>query len=259
MLQVCVWGGVLLSYIANYSRSHLPRFLPLPSSNHLVVVIVPQDNMQTVEVGRTVELVPMDVVQESHNLETDTPKDTEWPMSEPDIIAHQTNSNDFSWQLKDKENANTANCLAYSLEKEGITNPQWITQSRNVNGRPFFDVGLDGTGQIVAVANGGLDRENCYFYDKSSSTQIYGSNGWNLNQHKIFHYDDSFGDRAEKSQGHGTYVSSIIAGKRSSDGTNEDVGHADDAAPGSQLAFYDIANGYTGIADPGVDCLLKPL
>ena len=109
------------------------------------------------------------------------------------------------------------------------------------------------------MADGGLDQDNCYFHDSSSSTSIYGSDGWNLDQRKIVHYDDSFGDRAEKSQGHGTYVSSIIAGKRSSDGQNENAGHADGTAPGSQLAFFDMANGYTGIADPGVDRLLKSL
>ena len=75
-----------------------------------------------------------------------------------------------------------------------------------------------------------------------------------MNQRKIVHYDDSFGDRVEKSQGHGTCVSSILAGKRNCNGQNEDAGHADGTAPRSQLVFFDS---YSGIADPGVGRLLK--
>ena len=44
---------------------------------------------------------------------------------------------------------------------------QWITQSRTNNSRPFFDVGLDGTGQIISLADTGIDTDNCYFWDES--------------------------------------------------------------------------------------------
>ena len=80
-----------------------------------------------------------------------------------------------------------------------------------------------------------------------------------MNQRKIFHYNDSFGDHLERSHGHCTYASSIISGKQSSDGRNEDAGHADDTALASQLTFYGMANGYTGITNPSVDRLLKSL
>ncbi len=172
---------------------------------------------------------------------------------DPDLVAHQDNfrSNDLTFLPGSLGGAST--------KKEGVTNPQWITQSGVVGSRPFFDVGLDGAGQVVAVADGGLDRDNCYFRDASPSERIFGEDGWDFGQRKVVHYDDSFGDRVEKGQGHGTYVSSIIAGKKSSDGTNEEVGHADGTAPGSSLAFFDMADGYDSIADPGVDRLLKSL
>ena len=44
--------------------------------------------------------------------------------------------------------------IAQKLELASITgktNPQWITQSGKINRRPFFDSGLDGSGQVVAV------------------------------------------------------------------------------------------------------------
>ncbi len=57
----------------------------------------------------------------------------------------------------------------------------------------------------------------------------------------------------EKGQGHVTYVRSIIAGKKSSDGTNEEFGYADGNAPVSSLALFNMVNGYNSIANPGVD------
>lgn len=42
---------------------------------------------------------------------------------------------------------------------------QWVSQSRQQEWRPFFDVGLDGTGQVIGVSDTGLDTDNCYFWD----------------------------------------------------------------------------------------------
>ena len=142
---------------------------------------------------------------------------------------------------------------------EGKTNPQWITQSNVRNFRPFFDEGLDGMGQVVAVADGGLDVDNCYLAD-SSVTSIYGPDRWNLNHRKVVHYDDSFGDRLEREAGHGTYVSGIISGRRSEGrDNNESAGHADGTAPGSKLAFFDMEKGSRGIDDPGMERIIESM
>ena len=94
--------------------------------------------------------------------------------------------------------------------------------------------------------DGGLNTNNCYLRDSSSSNLIYGrdANGWDFSQRKVIHYADTFGDRSEESMGHGTYVSSIVDGRKSTDGINEVAGHADGTAPGSQLAFFDMDEGY---------------
>ena len=42
---------------------------------------------------------------------------------------------------------------------------QWVIQSGHESSEPFFDVGLNGTGQIVAVSDTGIDTDNCYFWD----------------------------------------------------------------------------------------------
>lgn len=144
---------------------------------------------------------------------------------------------------------------------EGNTNPQWITQSGEYSSRPFFSNNLDGTGQVVGVADGGLDTNNCYFRDSSSSPNIYGrdASGWDFSQRKVVHYDDTFGDRADESMGHGTYVSGIMSGRKSANGIDSVAGHADGTAPGSKLAFFDMEEASNGIADPGVDRLLKSM
>lgn len=45
------------------------------------------------------------------------------------------------------------------------TNAQWIMQSGHEGRTPFFDVGLDGEGQVVTVSDTGIDPNNCYFWD----------------------------------------------------------------------------------------------
>ena len=48
----------------------------------------------------------------------------------------------------------------------------WLTQSELKGKRPFFDVGLDGTGQIVAVSDTGVDQDNCYFSDSNFTPNV---------------------------------------------------------------------------------------
>lgn len=46
---------------------------------------------------------------------------------------------------------------------------QWIIQSGIENEVPFFDMGLDGEGQVVAVSDTGIALDNCYFRDVGST------------------------------------------------------------------------------------------
>ena len=157
----------------------------------LMMGLAVHPSIQTVEVGNSIELAIMSMSMDERPT-AGPPSGDEIDLIEPGLAQHSN-----------------------SKKKSGITNPQWIVQSGKKNRRPFFDVGLDGSGQTVAVADGGLDQDNCYFRDASPSNAIFGNNGWSMNQRKIVHYDDTFGDRTERSMGHGTYVSGILAGKRS--------------------------------------------
>lgn len=45
------------------------------------------------------------------------------------------------------------------------TEAQWLSQSELKDKVPFFDSGLDGTGQVVSTSDTGIDLDNCYFRD----------------------------------------------------------------------------------------------
>lgn len=153
----------------------------------------------------------------------------------------------------------TMSSTTRKLATQGITKPQWITQSGIVNERPFFDNNLDGTGEIVGVADAGLDTDNCYFYDSSNNEDIFGQYSWDFSQRKVVHYDDDFSDRLETNRGHGTAVAAAAIGRRSFDGLSESNGYADGSAPGAKLAFLDMGIGSATIEDPGVTRLFESL
>jgi len=51
---------------------------------------------------------------------------------------------------------------------------QWVSQSRHLEWRPFFDVGLDGSGQVIGISDTGLDTDNCYFWDETGEVEKNG-------------------------------------------------------------------------------------
>lgn len=116
-----------------------------------------------------------------------------------------------------------------STQNQVIT---WLTQSELENKRPFFDVGLDGSGQIVAVSDTGVDVNSCYFSDAN----VRAGRRMNMNARKLTQYVDFVDDR-DYEYGHGTHVAGTVAGKRS-----DAPGMADGVAPGAKLAFMDIGD-----------------
>lgn len=127
------------------------------------------------------------------------------------------------------------------------------------NKHPFHDIGLDGTGQIVAVSDSGLDTDNCYFWDSSNNVPKNTDGTTNFEHRKVIQYN-TFADSSDEFDGHGTHTSATIVGRRSVDGKIESDGVADGIAKGAKLAFFDLGHSESGNMDLPSDIytLLNP-
>ena len=73
----------------------------------------------------------------------------------------------------------------YKLFNEQI---QYLVQSSTKHKYPWYDVGLNGKGEIVALSDAGIDINNCYFWD--SDNYLKPGSNIDLNQRKIVQYDN---------------------------------------------------------------------
>ena len=73
----------------------------------------------------------------------------------------------------------------YKLFNEQI---QYLVQSSKKHKYPWYDVGLNGKGEIVALSDAGIDINNCYFWD--SDNYLKPGSNIDLNQRKIVQYDN---------------------------------------------------------------------
>mmetsp|Transcript_36292 Transcript_36292/g.86501 ORF Transcript_36292/g.86501 Transcript_36292/m.86501 type:complete len:936 (-) Transcript_36292:74-2881(-) len=111
---------------------------------------------------------------------------------------------------------------------------RWLTQSEVQDSTPFLDAGIDGSGQVVAISDTGVDLDHCYFRDGGGNAPGRGS--VNLAARKVVQYVPFVNDDDYK-YGHGTHVAGTAAGKRL-DGT----GMAEGAAPAAKIAFADVGD-----------------
>lgn len=138
--------------------------------------------------------------------------------------------------------------VALNYESRGTT------QSGVIFDEPYSDAGLDGTDQIVGVADTGLYDLSCFFYDDSSTTgdvttrvQLT-SNSFTVagltvesNRRKVIQYNyNVYTDAIDDQGGHGTHVVGSIIG---SCPTNPQM---NGMAPASKVSFFDI-----GLTDAG--------
>jgi hypothetical protein len=116
-----------------------------------------------------------------------------------------------------------------------------IVQSGSSTSTPFYDVGLDGLGQVVALSDTGIDTDSCYFWDSRKEILKDKSGIFNLDIRKVVQYV-ALGDDKENGGGHGSHVAGTIAGRRATDGKVESDGDGDGVARAAKLAFFDIGD-----------------
>ena len=102
--------------------------------------------------------------------------------------------------------------------------------------QPFTDAGLTGKGQIIGIADSGLNDLSCFFIDDSNMYPTITTNRSGVlepHRRKVIQYVVN-ADFTDDLGGHGTHVSGTVAGFSSELSINNGM------APEAKIAFYDI-------------------
>lgn len=129
---------------------------------------------------------------------------------------------------------------------------RWVTQSDMVDEYPLTDSGLDGLGEVVGVADTGLDVNHCYFYDPAHPVPYVNvsgngtalgpaSMGVGTSEHRKVAVYVEYADRLDAASGHGTHVCGSVAGN--STGKSGLLGSEGGMAPSARIAFFDVGEG----------------
>lgn len=134
--------------------------------------------------------------------------------------------------------------------------PQSMTSAQTPESMPYTQAGIRGAGQVVGVADTGIDRSSCYFEDPAGmvTAEPVPSKSFDPQYRKVIQYVYIQGQADDKDtvSGHGTHVAGTVAGSVV-DGGGGGGGDAvyDGAAPDAKLAFLDMtSSGDGGLAVP---------
>ncbi|GMI09274.1 hypothetical protein TrRE_jg11040 [Triparma retinervis] len=153
----------------------------------------------------------------------------------------------------------SGNCKT-SSNKE-CSNTPWLPSNadklNSAKSTPFWDAGITGSGQILQISDTGLDIDNQYFWDSSSSCSTAfprdKTSSSNLSCRKVVQYYAHV-DAGDDEGGHGTHVVGSVLGHRSSNGGDNTADSWDDSngmAKDARVAFYDIGQtGQDGLSTP---------
>lgn len=125
------------------------------------------------------------------------------------------------------------------IEKRGVmqTDSKWangVLQSGNDKNKDIHNRNITGVGQVIGIADTGIDPYSCFFYDDKMA---FPYDTIDTRHRKVIYYN-TFADYSD-SDSHGTGVSAVAAGKCSeADGNSAYNGGAYNA----KIAFFDIGN-----------------
>ncbi|CAM9757487.1 unnamed protein product [Phaeothamnion confervicola] len=123
-------------------------------------------------------------------------------------------------------------------------NAAWVAQSGTQDYWPLWDAGLNGTGQIIGVADTGVDISHCDFRESDGSSvaaSSWSSPVTDLSRRKVVQYI-SFVDGYDAAGGHGTHVAGTLVGDNPAADINT---YYPGGAFGAQLAVFDFGDSST--------------
>jgi len=106
--------------------------------------------------------------------------------------------------------------LKHSIHNYNVTR---IIQSNNQFGTPFTDLAIDGTGEVIALADTGLAYDSCFFVDNATALK---ADVLNFAARKVIKYVTTYGDFVD-AEGHGTHVAGTILGTSQKEMDNSPV------------------------------------
>jgi subtilisin family serine protease len=138
-------------------------------------------------------------------------------------------------QIVLKPRARLFNDYSKSIIQNGVSSS---SSSHHV----YNAAGLDGTGQIVAVGDSGVDDLHCAFIDSDGTRArrtVSDSSLSEPNNRKIIQYIQMFSDAGfgrDTDEGHGSHVCGTVAGK------NQNSWSYDGHAPGAKISLVDMSD-----------------
>jgi len=143
----------------------------------------------------------------------------------------------------------------------------WRCQSGEPGVRPFFDAGILGQGQVIAVLDTGIDADHCAFFDAEHGLPPANDDAATTTdplQRKVIAVDFLWsGDWPDPGpwdwddHGHGTHVAGSAAGDAGEPGVYDG---SDGMAPLARLVIQDGGAAVDACADlPGLGCPVRPL
>jgi hypothetical protein len=113
-------------------------------------------------------------------------------------------------------------------------------------GRVYHDVGLNGTGVVVGLLDGGVDEYSCFFNnsdDQVCARSLPGAPTHDFSRRKVIQYTYDSDSIEDSENGHGTGMAGIICGESLGGGHPEHLG----VAPGAKIALYDASTSSANI------------
>lgn len=125
----------------------------------------------------------------------------------------------------------------------------WVIESGVLNHWPILDAGIDGTGQLLGIADTGVNQNHCLFASEDGSS-VPRSQNWepivDMSQRKIVQYVSVTGTKGgQPDTGHGSHVAGTMVGSLTNGSVDPTIGNSGEyngIASGAKLVVIDFGD-----------------